>query len=164
MYTYPFFSIFWYSVVMVLFCFSPSLPFLDSLSMAPKRKPTPSQNPLRSRASSSILLLFTFGFVMKRPVRTSWRTSPNVAFIQNAAWFYRTFFILLYPCHSQSRMGIPIWDTRELSHHDHIGVLLQYAWFRYLYTSDCYAGLRYTYCSHSRAHFRDTTCSAGFTS
>ena len=53
MYTYPFFSIFWYSVVMVLFCFSPSLPFLDSLSMAPKRKPTPSQNPLRSRASSS---------------------------------------------------------------------------------------------------------------
>ena len=53
MYTYPFFSIFWYSVVMVLFCLSPSLPFLDSLSMAPKRKPTPSQNPLRSRASSS---------------------------------------------------------------------------------------------------------------
>ena len=31
-------------------------------------------------------------------------------------------------------MGISIWDTRELSHRDHMRVLLQYAWFRYLYT------------------------------
>ena len=27
-----------------------------------------------------------------------------------------------------------MWDTRELSHRDHMRVLLQYAWFRYLYT------------------------------
>ena len=30
-------------------------------------------------------------------------------------------------CHSQLGMRISMWDTCELSHHNHIGVLLQYA-------------------------------------
>ena len=50
---YPLFSIFWYSVMMVLFVSSLSLSLSDSLRMAPKHKSAPSQNPLRSRASSS---------------------------------------------------------------------------------------------------------------
>ena len=65
-------------------------------------------------------------------------------------------------CHSQSGMGISIWDIRKLSHRAHIGVLLQYAWFQYLYTSICYASSRYTYCSHSRYYFQDTTHFVGF--
>ena len=44
-----------------------------------------------------ILLLFIFGFVMRRPIRTSRRTSLNVLFIRSATWFYQTFPILLYP-------------------------------------------------------------------
>ena len=44
-----------------------------------------------------IPLLFTFGSMMRRHVGTSRRTSPNVAFIRNATWFYQTFLILLYP-------------------------------------------------------------------
>ena len=43
-----------------------------------------------------ILLLFMSSFVLRRPVRTSWRTFPNVAFIRNATWFYQIFLILLY--------------------------------------------------------------------
>ena len=64
-------------------------------------------------------------------------------------------------CHSQSGMGISIWDTRAMSHRDHIGVLLQYAQFRYLYTSVCYADSRYTYRSHSGSYIRDTTRPTG---
>ena len=64
-------------------------------------------------------------------------------------------------CHSQLGMGISMWDTGELSHHDHIGVLLQHARFRYLYTTVCYADSRYTYRSHSKSCFRDTTHSMG---
>ena len=56
MHTYPFFSLF-FSIVMVLFCLSPSLSLslslLDRQCMAPKRNTTPSQNPLHSRTSSS---------------------------------------------------------------------------------------------------------------
>ena len=44
-----------------------------------------------------ILFLFLSSFVMRRPIRTSRRTSPNVAFIRNAVWFYRIIPILLYP-------------------------------------------------------------------
>ena len=43
-------------------------------------------------------------------------------------WYYST------QCHSHSGMRISMWDTRELSHGDHMGVLLQYAWFWYFHT------------------------------
>ena len=43
------------------------------------------------------LLHFMLGSVMRMPVRTSRRTSLDVAFIQNAMWFYQIFPILLYP-------------------------------------------------------------------
>ena len=44
------FSFFWYYLLMVLFCLDPFLS--NNLRMAPKRKTTPSWNPLRSGASS----------------------------------------------------------------------------------------------------------------
>ena len=43
-----------------------------------------------------ILLLFTSGSMTRRPIRTSCRTSPNVAFIRNATLSYQTSPILLY--------------------------------------------------------------------
>ena len=102
---YPFFSIFWYSVLMVLFYFSPSLSLSLSLSLSRIVYIWhPSANPLHLGTLfvlghlPLILLLFMFGSIMmRRPVRTFWRTFPNVAFIQNAASFYQTFPILLYP-------------------------------------------------------------------
>ena len=44
-----------------------------------------------------ILLLFTFGSVMRRLVKTSWRTSLDVAFIQNAKSLFLNSPILTYP-------------------------------------------------------------------
>ena len=71
----------------------------------------PSANLLRlgtffiSRHLLLIPLLFTFGFVMRRPVRTSRRTVPNVVFIRNGMWFYRIFPILLFPLSYTVRDG-----------------------------------------------------------
>ena len=86
MYTYHFFSIFWYSIVMVLFCLSPSLSLFPSQIVYAWH---PNTNSLRLGTLfvpghlPLILLLFTFGSMMRRPVRTSRRTSLNVAFTQN---------------------------------------------------------------------------------
>ena len=46
-------------------------------------------------------------------------------------------------------------DTCEMSHRNHLGVLLQHAQYQYLYTSVCYTNLRYTYRSHFGDYFRD---------
>ena len=122
---------------MVLFCLSPS-PFLSLSRIVFEWHPN--ANPLCLGTFfilghlPLILLLFTFSSMIRKPVRTSWRTSPNVVFIRNAAWFYQTFLILLYLLSLQSGMRISMWDTRELSHGDHMGVLLQYAWFWYFHT------------------------------
>ena len=50
-----------------------------------------------------ILLLFMSSFMLRRPVRTSWRPSPNVAFIRNATWFCHIVFntTLLIVIHSR---------------------------------------------------------------
>ena len=98
MHMYPFFSIFWYSVLMVLFYLSPSLSLSQIIYIWHL-----SANPLRLETLfvlghlPLILLLFMFDSMMTRPVRTFRRTFPNLAFIQNAASFYQTFPILLYP-------------------------------------------------------------------
>ena len=104
MHMYPFFSIFWYSVLMVLFYFSPSLSLSLSLSLSrivyiwhPSAKLLRFKTLFVSRHLPLILLLFMFGSMMRRPVKTFRRTFPNVAFIRNAASFYQTFPILLYP-------------------------------------------------------------------
>ena len=54
-------------------------------------------------------------------------------------------------------MEISLWDTLEVSHHVHIGVLLQYARYRYLCTLVCHGTLRYMYRSHFGSCIRDTT-------
>ena len=56
MHTYLCLSLFWYLSMLVLFCVFLSLSFFLSVScsIAPKQKSTPSQNPLRSGASSSL--------------------------------------------------------------------------------------------------------------
>ena len=76
------------------------LSFLNRTSLlVPKQK-----NPLRLETlvmvpSHPLLLFLLFhlisGFVMKRPRRTSLRTSRNVAFIRNAKLFYRILPTLL---------------------------------------------------------------------
>ena len=76
-----------------------------------------------------ILLLFLSGSMMRRPIRTSRRTSPNMAFIGTPRDSIELFQYCSTHYHSQSGLGISMWDTCELSLCDHIGVLLQYAWF-----------------------------------
>ena len=103
MHMYHFFSIF---LCWVVIMFSVSLPLSLSLSLSLSRIVCawhPSANLLRLGTLFVpghlllIPLLFMFGSVMRRSVRTSRRTSPNMVFIRNAMWFYRTFPILLYP-------------------------------------------------------------------
>ena len=48
-----------------------------------------------------------------------------------------------------------------MSHRVHTGVILQYAWYRYLCTLVCYCTPRYTYRSHFGSCIRDTTHSVG---
>ena len=61
-----------------------SLSLSHGLRMAPKRKFAPSQNPLRSKASSSDPTPLHIQFRDELAARTSQRTTPNVAFIRNA--------------------------------------------------------------------------------
>ena len=83
-------------------------------------------------------LLFTFGSVMRRPIRTSLRTSLNMAFIWSVMWFCQTFPTLFSQSYSHLGMRISLWDTFEMSYYVHIGVLFQHAQYRYLCSSVCH--------------------------
>ena len=83
-------------------------------------------------------LLFTFGSVMRRPIRTSLRTSLNMAFIWSVMWFCQTFPTFFSQSYSHLGMGISLWDTFEMSYYVHIGVLFQHAQYRYLCASVCH--------------------------
>ena len=89
---------------------SPSLFLALVCSMAPKRKSTPSWNPLR--VPRNLLLLpflilppLTFGSVMRRPVQTSQRTFHDAIFILNAKSSYQIFLILIFPLSSTVEVG-----------------------------------------------------------
>ena len=132
MHAYLHFFIFLYWFV---WCFSASLflPLFLALvcSMAPKRKSTPSQNPLRSGASSSSSpsdpIPSHIWFSDDKLVKTFWRTSHDEAFIQNAKSLYRIFSILTFPLSSIVRVKSHYVASYHLSFRDHTGVLLQYA-------------------------------------
>ena len=71
-----------------------------------------------------ILLLFTFSFVMRRLIRTSWRTFLDVAFIQNSRSFFQTSLILIYPLSLTVGVGnpfviswsaVPPWSYRSFT-------------------------------------------------
>ena len=101
-----------------------SLFLLVSSSMAPKWKSTPSQNPLRSGASSSsdhtpphVQFCDDTGHPLSE--RTFWRTFVDKAFIRNAKSSYRNFLILTYPLSFTigvgghfvtSRTLVPLWS------------------------------------------------------
>ena len=105
----PFHFHIWYFILMVLFFFlslSLSLFLSLSLSLSLSRIVCTwhlSANLLCPRTLFVprhlflILLLFTFGSMMRKPKRTSQRTSPDVVFIRSTVCFYRIFLILLYP-------------------------------------------------------------------
>ena len=111
-----------------------------------------------------ILLLFTFSSVMSwlpgllRELLQMWHSFGMPRDSIRLFQYYSTY------CYSQLGIWISMWETCEFSHHDHSGVLLQHAWFRYLYTSVCYTGSRYTYHSYTGAYFWCTTCSKGIAS
>ena len=104
---------------------------------------------------------------MRKPIKTSWKTSPNVAFIWNTTLSYLTSLILIYQLSYAGGGGgleISLGDTRELSLCDHTGVLLQYARSWLFHTSFHYFYLRYLYSSYSEAYVRCTTYFEGFAS
>ena len=65
--------------------------------MAPKRKSTLAQNPLRFDASSSTDYSPSFGSMMMMPLRHFRRTSLDEAFIRNANSFCQTLPTLTFP-------------------------------------------------------------------
>ena len=110
---------FLFSVMMVLFCLSPSLSLslLDRLCMAPKCNTTPSRNPLHSRTSSSDPTPLHVQFFDEKAQRTFWRTSPHVVFIRSATWFYWTFLILLYPLSFTKHFMLELCKRSEVPKH-----------------------------------------------
>ena len=84
-----------------------------------------------------------------------WRSSEALC---DSVGLCRHFFT---QCHSHSGMGLSLWYTLEVSHRVHTGVILQYAWYRYLCTLVCYCTPRYTYRSHFGSCIWDTTHSVG---
>ena len=79
-------------------CLSLSLLLALACSMAPKRKSTPSQNLLRSGASSSDPTPSHVRFRDKKA--NGLLTFHDAAFIRNAKSFYRIFLILTFPLSS----------------------------------------------------------------
>ena len=99
-------------------CFSLSLSFV-SFFMAPKRKSTPSRNPLCSGGHLLLFLLLTLlhltsGSVMIMPVRMFWKTFHDTEFIRNAKSYYRTFPILTFLLSSTIGVGSHYVASRSL--------------------------------------------------
>ena len=125
------------------------------------------RNPLRLGTFIMVLshpfllfLLFhlTSDSVMKRPRRTSLRTSKAVVFIRNTRLLVRFCQHSSTRSHSNLRLWISTWETHEVSYHVYLGVLLQHTWHRYCCALVCYCIQRYTYCSYSASYIRGTTC------
>ena len=91
MHTYPFIPFFGYDCVLFL-SLSLSLSRIDC-AMAPKTCKS-TWDTYKSSFYDHVPL-FTFGFMMGRPQRTSWKTSRNMAFIRSAMLFYQTLPTLL---------------------------------------------------------------------
>ena len=160
MHTYHSFLSFWYICWLQFFYLSLYLSFSLSWIVYPWH---PSVKLLRPetlfvpRHFLPPLLHFMSGSVIRRPVKTSRRTSPNVASIRNAMLSYGLLQYCSTHCHSQSEMGISMWDTHELSLHDHIEVLLQHARIQLFYTLFHHFCSSYTYRSHTGACLWCTT-------
>ena len=93
-----FWYIYWLGLIYFSLSLSPSLSLSLSRIVCTRH---PSANPLRPGTLFvprllPTLLHFTSGFVMRRPVKTSWRTSLNMAFIRNITLSFRTSPILIY--------------------------------------------------------------------
>ena len=158
-----------FSYLLCWLCFSLSLSLSLSLSRIlytwhPSAKLLHPETLFISEHHLLILLLFLSGSMMRRPIRTSRRTSPNMAFIGTPRDSIELFQYCSTHYHSQSGLGISMWDTRELSLCDHIGVLLHYAWFWFFCASVYYLCSRYTWSSHFGAYLWCATCSEGIAS
>ena len=131
-----------------------SLPlFLFTLvvSMAPKRKSTPSQNPLRF---GGIVFFWSYSSLSS----VSWWECPKgllgELFSTRCSFGKLSHFRELcrhWPshCHSQSGIGVTMWRLGHLSIPADSGVLLQHAWTWLFNTSFYYSRSRYMHCGHT---------------
>ena len=97
-----------------------------------------------------ILLLLIFSSVMRKPVRTSWRTFLNAAFIRNAKSSYQISLILTFPLSSTIgvrshyvaswSLALP-WSYRSFTP-TCTDLIIQYSF--------CYSRSRYAHSDHSR--------------
>ena len=102
-----------YYILLVLFWMSPSLPLsLFLMLVAIWHLNVNSFCPETLFILKHLLLLLlltplplTYGSVMRRPNRTSWRTFHDVAFIRNAKSFCQISLILTYPLSSTVGVG-----------------------------------------------------------
>ena len=158
---YAFVRLFTYSYYCELFwdfsnCFFFSLSLLLVtlvVSMAPKRKSTPARNPFHSSASSSSdhAPLSLSVSVMMMPTRHLRKTFLERLSFGTPSHFGSFCWHLPSHCHSQSRMGVSLWQARHLSSRVDSGVLLQHAWDWLLRTLFHYSCPRYFYSYHFAA-------------
>ena len=105
-----------------------------------------------------ILLLSLSGSVMRRPKRTSLRTFPDEAFIQNAKSFCQTSLTLTFLLSSTVGIRVTVWRPSHLSIHADLRVLLQHACIWFFSTSFHYSRLGYAYCCHTEDCLRCAPC------
>ena len=80
-----------------------------------------------------------------------WRSSETPGHSTKFLQHYAT------QCHSDSGMGISLWETHALPHRVYSGVLLQLTQHRYLCVLVCFYIQRYTYRSYSGSYIRGAT-------
>ena len=156
MHTYLQFFIFWYIFLLVLFWLSLYFPL--SLFLVWAASWHPNANLLRPRTLCVlghllplILHLILFGFVMRKLVRTSRRTSLDEAFIQNAKSFCLISLTLHFPLSSTVGVGshfmaprslVPSWSFRS-STPTCMDLILQYLCFLLVFKVRALWSLRY---------------------
>ena len=142
-----------------------SLPlFLFTLvvSMAPKRKSTPSQNPLHSGASSSSdptpsHIQFHDEDARKDFSKNFSRRGVHSKHLVILVDFADTDL----PTVIHSRGWVSLCDVPVTCLRTNPGVLLQHSWIPFFSTSLFYSRSRYTHCSHTAACCGCASCSEG---
>ena len=165
---HTFFSIYllylnFFGTFLIVFLSLPLFLFMLVVFMAPKHKSTPSQNPLRSKTSSSSSDP-TPSHIRLHDEDTRKDFSENFSrrgVHSECRVILVDFTDTDLPTHSQSEMEVTVWRLGHLSDHADPGVLLQHAWFWFFNTFLFYSCSRYVHCSHTTTCCRCASCSKG---
>ena len=143
----------WFGTFLIVSLSLPLFLFTLVVSMAPKRKSTPSWNPLRFGALSSSDPTPSYIQFHDEDARKDFLENFSRWGVHSECWVILADF---------ADIDLPtLWRPSHLSIFADPGVLLQHAWIQFSSTSLFYLRLRYTHCSHTTACCRCASCFEG---